>query len=318
VSPVNAFTDCFSIRLKRILYATNFTQTSAAALPYAAAFARRFGAEICATHIVSAAEYGVIEPGAPDVALQEMNQAAQTQIERLLAASSFRHIPFRIVLDRGDVLERISAVVDREQIDLIVTASGGRHGFKKLFAPAVDESIARMAACPVLLVGPEVGIEPQAEAHIRCILHPSELQTYSGPALEYAYALAQAYGASLHILHIAEDAWQEPLSTRMAPEAFIRMRLLEIALPAGAAGVEIHFYVEFGPPEELILEAAEKHEAQLIVMGAPATAHPGLSSRLPGPLVYNIASHAFCPVLAVRSSATKKRPSSQREQNRCA
>ncbi len=306
VPQITDVVDQFSIRLKRILFATDFSETSAAALPYAAAFARRFGAEICVTHIIPTEEYAHIEPEQLDDALQKMKQAAKKRIERLLAESHFSQIPFRIFLDHGDIIEAISALVEREEIDLIVAGSHGRHGLQKLFAPAVDESLARIAACPALLVGPNVEVKPETEAQIQSILHPSDLKAYSRSALEYAYALSQAYGAAFHLLHIAEDAWQEPLSTRMTPEAFCRMRLLENELPAHAAGIGMHFHVEFGSPESLILEAAEKYHPQIIVMGVPGTAHPELSSHLPGPLVYNIASHALCPVLAVRSSGPEK------------
>jgi nucleotide-binding universal stress UspA family protein len=298
--PITSLTEEFPIRMKRILFATNFTETSAAALPYAAAFARRFNAEICATHIIPHEEYAHLEPAQRDETVSRMKQTARKRIKRLLAQSRFNDIRFRIILDHGDVMETISKVVESEQIDLIVAGSHGRHGPQKLVFPAVDESIARMAECPVLLVGPHVVLEPAAETDIQRILHPCDFRTYSGAGLKYSYALAQAYGADLYLLHITENAWDEPLSTRVTPEAFFHMRLAENELPSHPTGIGLHFQVEFGPPESLILEAAETHAPQLIVMGVPSTNHPELWAHFPGPLVYDIASHALCPVLAVR------------------
>jgi nucleotide-binding universal stress UspA family protein len=193
--------------------------------------------------------------------------------------------------------------VEKREIDLIVAGSHGRHGIQKLLSPSVEESIARAAACPVLLIGPEVATAPEAEVRIHRILHPTGFHPHSRRAMDYAFALAQANGAELYLLHVADDVWKEPLSTRMTPESFCRLRLLENGYPQRAEGVEPKFLVEFGPPETLILETAQKWGVQLIVAGVSRTAHPGLSSHLPGPLSYDIASHAPCPVLAVRNEA---------------
>lgn len=123
--------------------------------------------------------------------------------------------------------------------------------------------------------------------------------------MDYTYALAKTYGADLYIFHVTEDIWSEPLSTRMSSEAFCRMRLLEKGWRQGEQGVEPEFLLEFGPSESMILEAAEKRGVQLIVVGVPSTTHPHFSSHLPGPMAYNLASHALCPVLAVRSAQEK-------------
>lgn len=289
------------VRIRKILFASNFSETSAMALPYAAAFARRFHAEICVAHVIPSEEYAHIAPEQLGATLQAMKQTARERIEHLLADSRFSDIVFRIVLDHGDVMTAIASHVQAEAIDLIVAGSHGRHGLRKLFAPPVDEEIARAAACPVLLVGPEVAVEPEAEVRVHRILHPTELHPSSRPAMEFACALARVYNAELFVLHVAEDIWQEPLSTRMTPEAFCRMRLLESGLPESTLGVEPQFLVDFGSAESLILEAAEKRDVQLIVIGVPGATHPELAVRLPGTLAYDIASHSRCPVLAVRN-----------------
>jgi nucleotide-binding universal stress UspA family protein len=291
------------IRLERILFATDFSPTAAIALPYAAAVARRFGSTIYVVHVIHADEYAHIEPNQLDSTLRQMKQVAEQQIKGLLASSHFNDIPFQVILDHGDPSAVISALVDRHNIDLIVAGSHGRHGIHKLLSPSMDESIARAAACPALLIGPEAAIEPEAEVNLKHMLLATDFSPESRRAVDYAYTLAKAYGANLYVFHVAEDIWSEPLSTRMSADAFCRMRLLEIGWPQGEQGIEPEFLVEFGPSETLILEAAAKHGVQLIVVGVPRTTHPHLSSHLPGPLAYNLASHSLCPVLAVRGTA---------------
>ncbi|HEX4029669.1 MAG TPA: universal stress protein [Terracidiphilus sp.] len=295
--------DLPALRLSRILFASNFTETSAAALPYAAAFARRFNAQIHVIHVIAPDEYAHIEPAQLEATLRQMKADTAERIRKLLAASQFSDIPCRIFIEHGDVTETIAALAREQGIDLIVAGSQGRHGVQKLLSPSTDEAIAREVGCPVLLIGPAVTARPEDEMNMRRILLATDFEPHSGTVMNYAYALAAAYAARLSILHVADDVWKEPLSTRMTPDAFCRMRLLENHLPEHTQGMEPKFLVEFGEPESLILETAQRIGADLIVAGVPAATHPGLSARLPGPLAYNLASHAACPVLAVRNAA---------------
>ena len=74
----------------------------------------------------------------------------------------------------------------------------------------------------------------------------------------YAYALAKAYRAHLYFLHVVEDVFREPASTRMPAEAYIYLQLQEKGFPEPEAGVQPEFLVEFGLAEALVLEVAEK------------------------------------------------------------
>ena len=293
------------IRLLRILFATDFSSTAAMALPYAAAIARRFNAEIYVTHIIPPDAYQHIQASERDATLRQMKQSAEERIKILLKSSHFNNISFEILLEHGDILEVISTLVDTHQIDLIVAGSHGRHGIHKMFSPPVEEGIAQSVSCPALLIGPQAEINPEANLDLKRILYATDFATESGPALDFAYTLANAYDANLYIFHVAENIWQEPLSTRMTPEEFCRMRLLENGLPQNEQGVEPRYLVDFGPAESLILEAAQKRDVQLIVVSVPSTPHPHLSSHLPGPMAYNLASHARCPVLGVHSTRRK-------------
>lgn len=291
------------IAFRQILFASNFSSTSASALPYSAAFARRFSARLLVLHVVAPDELLHSDPDRSENGLENVRRAAEIRIRNLLEAANSTDIPFRILIEQGEVAPVLAALVERENIDLVVAGSEGRHGFQKLLSPAIDEEIAVSARCPVLCVGPEVAPPVGRDLHFSRILHPTDFNPRSTPVIEYAYALAETFSSQIYFVHIADDVWKEPLSTRLTAEAFCRMRMLENRLPEHSPNLEPVFIVEFGPPEQLILETAERIGADLILMGVPASDHPALISHFPGPLAYDVASHARRPVLVLRNAA---------------
>lgn len=55
----------------------------------------------------------------------------------------------------GNALQRIIEFAESNKIDLIVLTSHGRTSFKRFLLGSVAENVARLAPCPVLLVGHE-------------------------------------------------------------------------------------------------------------------------------------------------------------------
>lgn len=295
-------TDNVPIRFDKILLTTDFSPISDKALPYAAAIARHFGATILVTHVIPEEDYAHIPSSERPLALARMKQQAEGRITATLASSHFQGIPHKIILDHGDLFALLARIVEEEDIDLIVTGTHGKHGLQKLLSGSMAEEIFRLASIPVLAVGPEVMINPKAEVNIRRILYATDFLPESKRAMRYACALATQYSAHLYFLHVVEDVWHEPLSTRVSADAFCRVQLHDRGFSEIEEGAQPEFLVEFGMAEELTLEVAENREVQLMVLSVPGTAHPALSAHLPGPIAYNIVSHARCPVLGVRGN----------------
>jgi nucleotide-binding universal stress UspA family protein len=297
---------------RRVLFASNFSSASAAALPYAAAFARRFGSELLTLHVLSPDEETRLDSASVQVALERLRREAEDRVHSLLEAAHSGGLTCRVLIERGEVASVLPAVVERERVELVVTGSEGRHGIQKLLSPPVDEEIAETARCPVLLVGPLAAPPAGRELLLSRILLATDFNPRSTPAIQLAYALAGACSAQLLFLHIADDVWKEPLSTRMTAEAFCRMRMLENGLPEHSPALEPVFLVEFGPPQRMILDSADRTGAGLILMGVPAPAHPVLAAHFPGPLAYDIASYARCPVLVLRNAREPATPADSR------
>jgi nucleotide-binding universal stress UspA family protein len=288
------------IRFDRVLLTTDFSSMSEKALPYAAAIVRHFGATLYVVHVIATEDYAHIPPSEHTQALARMKQEAERQITAILATSHFQGIPHKIILDHGDVLTVLSRIVEGQDVDLIVAGTHGKHGLEKLLSGSMAEEIFRLASVPVLAIGPEVEIDPQAEVRLERILYATDFSPESGRALRYACALAKQYGAQLYFLHVVEDVWQEPLSTRVSAEPFCRVRLGENGFSDILEGLQPEFLVEFGMAEQLTLEVAQNRDVQLMVLSVPGTTHPALSAHFPGPIAYNIVGHARCPVLGVR------------------
>ena len=68
---------------------------------------------------------------------------------------SIQNLPkVRYLVSSGDPFEKILAAAENHRIDLIVLATHGRTGIKRLIIGNVAEKVVRHAPCPVLTVKP--------------------------------------------------------------------------------------------------------------------------------------------------------------------
>lgn len=286
-----------------VLFATDFSEVSALALPYAAAFARSFNVTLCIVHIVPSDEYAHLSESGRDAHLADMRRLAEERVSRLLRTAHMQGVRHQLLFDHGDILAALVRVVQRRNPGLIVLGMHGRHGVEKLLLGSLAEEILRLAVVPVLVICPEVVVAPEAEVHVRHILHLVDFSPGSRRALDYAALLTRQWNARLTLLHITEGIWNAPRATQMSGAEFLRLRLREQGWLEDLEGLTVDFVVEFGSAEDRVLQAALSLHAELIVLSLPDGGHPEVASHLPGPIAYNIASHACCPVLVVRAAA---------------
>jgi nucleotide-binding universal stress UspA family protein len=290
-----------SVHIAKILFATDFSEISAKALPYAAAFARLFAAELCVAHVIDSGSPAQEAKNGGAATTTKVRREADARIDRLLQAAHFREVRHEVVLAEGKILPTLASIAEQHGADMMVLGMHGRHGLAKAVLGSVADEILRLAEIPVLIVGPDVRVRPEEVLTLHRVLYAVEFSSGSGAALQYAGAIVSAEHARLLVLHVVEDIWKEPLSTRLRAEKYLRLRLLEEGLIPSIDQVEPELLVDFGPVEDRILQTARQNRAELIALDVPSTMHPILSAHLPGPMAYNVASHACCPVLAVRS-----------------
>ena len=143
------------IALKHILVATDFEEAADAALAYARALARAFGATLHVLHVtehVNLAAAGAELYASIDPNLQsEVDDAARKHLEALVIDSDGSGPPTRTVVRRSNAPAPVIVGYAKEHdIDLIVMGTHGRGAIAHLLMGSVAERVVRTASCPVL------------------------------------------------------------------------------------------------------------------------------------------------------------------------
>lgn len=143
-----------SLHLQRILVPLDFSGKSRQALEAAVPLASQYGAKISLIHVVEPVYAGPPYPG--DIALTPWASPPDKSVERLLAARARElvpeHLRGQVVVRCGRAFVEIVDVADDLKADLIVIASHGRTGFKRMVMGSTAERVVRHAHCPVLII----------------------------------------------------------------------------------------------------------------------------------------------------------------------
>jgi nucleotide-binding universal stress UspA family protein len=289
------------VTLKNILFTTDFSDYADRALPYAVGLAQHYGGTIFVAHAIPPEPRRSLplEPTPPE--LDDLRYHAEHAMDSFVRSAPLASVRYEVVLERGETELVFQDMVKKHDIDLVVIATHGRAGLKKLLLGSIAEEIFRSVSCPVLTIGPDVKRSEIANGTLRHILYATDFSVASIRALPYAIALAVDYRARLSCVHAIEEITTIPLYYRERTLRDAREEM-EKLLPASAGLVcEPQIIAVTGDPPEKILELARDLDADLIVMGARHQGSARLVAHLPWACTHQVVRHATCPVLTVRA-----------------
>jgi universal stress protein A len=147
-----------TLRLKKILIPTDFSDYSAAAGSYACELAARFDAELHLLHTLEH-QYSLTPEFGLGLALptqiSESKLAAENALSGLLDSGwlANRKVVHRVL--EGSPKAEIVRYALAENIDMIVISTHGRTGLAQMLIGSVAETVVRTSPCPVLTVRPK-------------------------------------------------------------------------------------------------------------------------------------------------------------------
>lgn len=134
---------------QKILFPTDFSSSSEAALGLATTLARDCGGKLLIMHVeellpaTGGAEFIYSIPERPTEELREkLNEVLPTDPQ----------VPYEHILLSGDAADEIVRTAESENCDMIVIGTHGRRGLTRLLMGSVAEAVVRRAKCPVLTV----------------------------------------------------------------------------------------------------------------------------------------------------------------------
>ena len=138
---------------RRILVPLDFSPPSRRAMQFACNWADFFAAQVYLLHVVEpttvVGEFGTVPVGAVQGDLLGRAKAALSELVRSEFPDS---IPVRVVVRKGTAYDQIAATARAIRADIIIIATHGRTGLKRVVLGSTAERVARHAPCPVLIL----------------------------------------------------------------------------------------------------------------------------------------------------------------------
>ena len=144
---------------KRILVATDGSSLSKKAVTSAISLAALSGAELVAVKITPRYPQSYFEGSLPlsqtEVTKIEKQWAdsAQTQLDAIAKAAKAKGVNAKTVVVKADIVsDALIATAKKQKVDLIVMASHGRRGIKRLLLGSETQQVLTHASIPVLVL----------------------------------------------------------------------------------------------------------------------------------------------------------------------
>ena len=155
------------LKINKIVWPTDFSEPSYEALHTAVKVADHFQSELVCVHIMeptpTTSEWADASNLSVPLSLQEEEARLVKALEDIAADRVPKTLKQRLIVEIGDLPHGLFKVVERESADLIVIATHGRKGWRRMVFGSVAEAVIRDAECPVLTIKPAHDEAAQAD-----------------------------------------------------------------------------------------------------------------------------------------------------------
>ena len=299
------------LKIKKILYPTDFSNCSKQAFPHALFLAQKYSAELHILHVITIHTGDTYNPEYDFPHLEEYNihlekhameesdklvKEHKSDVTRIIKIQKRGYSPSAIILQYAN----------ENDMDLIVMGTHGRRGLGYLFLGSVAEEVTRFAKRPVYTIREQK--PTKSIDKIDRILVPVDFSKYSRQALQYANELCKEYHAELELIHVIEERIHPVLYATgkssifdIIPDIKEKSSNLIKEMFDGISEEKVKFKIKIieGFPAREILEHAVKKKIDLIVMTTHGAS--GLDQFLLGSVAEKIVRRSICPVFTIKS-----------------
>jgi nucleotide-binding universal stress UspA family protein len=280
---------------KLIAVPTDFSETSAHALRYASALAKRFGSHLLVIHadpFIPPIDASGTAVNAFSQDVREMIEKSRERLELHAEQNIHPAVPYHAVIVVDSPVNAIIEHACDAGADLIVMGTHGRMGISRLIVGSVTEGVIRSATTPVIAVNSSTA----ETAGVHKVLCPVTFTAGSRAALGYAADLTDTPHSPLVLFHgIVEQGLQSTVDELLRLQEWAPKELLDRCelkmLPARV-------------PAEQIVQFARLTSADLIALGVPSDRT--IADVFRGTIAEQILHASVCPVLIVNEKVGRQ------------
>lgn len=288
-----------ALTVEKILFATDFSQSSEKALAYVKKLAHHFGSVVTAVHVIDLTLATRSPEATMGYSMPGLREVGEEGIRRVRHELRQDHITENgVVLTGGNPAAELVDYAREVKPDLIVMGTRGKGNLERFVVGSTAEDVLRHVTCPVLTVGPECILPEGENVSWQHILYATDFTPDTSHAALYALSLAQENQARITLCHIIpermgncadslRDAFLDELNC-MIPEEVREWCSPECVVKQGEAPAAI-------------LKLANDGKADLIVLGIRPAIH--LRTHAPAGVTYKVLAAARCPVLTICGNA---------------
>ena len=278
---------------RNILFPTDFSPHSHAALKYAAAFARHGQGRVLVFNVQDAKLAANLQP----------------QVQQLLGDPLLADVEVEPVLLEGEPAAEIARAAIDHEVDLITVTTRDRNRLSRAFGGSIAEDIVAESPCAVLAVRPPQRDfvehrDGQTEIRLNRVLLATNFRPSSTAATQLATQIANQLGSELHAVYVIGDYFEQisavfpegGLAALTRLRSYVQERLGHLSR-TGGAGTRTH--VAEGKPYQEIVKLATTIDADLVVIGTAVHGSLFGNSQVLGSEIERVIRNAPCPVLCV-------------------
>ncbi len=145
------------LKMKKILWPTDFSEPSYVAFKVAKEMALQFKAELYLVHVVTP-----LPPFAPapmdrprfDVSsyVKNLRLSAEESLKEVIDKKVGNKLKVHAIVLQGDAAVQIARIAHKKKIDLIVISSHGTTGWQRFLLGSVTEKLARICTVPIQII----------------------------------------------------------------------------------------------------------------------------------------------------------------------
>lgn len=263
-------------KLKNILVATDFSETSEFAISRAIEIAKKTKANITMIHVIQKVYFDkFLETIISKDILQTAEEYVTTLfLEKIRSLSRYKININYVIISKGKPAVKILQYTRKNKIDLLIMGAHGKYSIRDTFVGTTAEYIAQRTTCPVLIV------KNLPNKPYRKILVPVDFSSTSKTAFNYSLQLFS--NTNIRLIHVGDYEYEDLLKKEEKEEPIpknkiIKMRkailfYLDDKMKKFIKGHNKQldknpYHIQLGYPGPSIINESRKTNCGLIIMG---------------------------------------------------